>query len=125
MTSEIQQIETALQHYFDGLYEGDTEKLARVFNRHASLFIEEEGALTALPVPQWFERVTSRPKPSSQNLTRADRVLMVDLLGPVNAVVKVQCQIPPKAYTDYLLLIKADGRWQIVAKAYCQTPTLV
>ena len=50
---------------------------------------------------------------------------MLDLVGPATAVVEVQCQIPPKAYTDHLSLIKVEGRWQIVAKAYCETPTLV
>ncbi len=31
---------------------------------------------------------------------------------------KVQCQLPPRYFTDYLSLVKADGRWQIIAKSF-------
>src|SRR5690606_28075187 len=111
----------AIQIYFDGLYEGDTDKLGQVFCDQASLFIENDGALTVLPVPQWFERVANRPSPASNKAPRDDRILMVDRVGPVNAIAKVSCMLPPATYIDYLSLIKFDDRWQIVAKAYCQT----
>lgn len=124
MSTQLQQIETAIQHYFDGLYEGDVERLAQVFHPQASLFMASEGGMVVLPVPQWFERVRGRPSPASQQLPRADRILMVDLLGPANAVVKVECLVAPKAYTDYLSLIEIDGRWMVVAKAYCQSGTV-
>lgn len=120
MNSEIKNIEVAIGYYFDGLYEGDTEKLARVFSPKASLFIESEGALTALPVPEWFERVASRASPASRNAKRDDRILMIDRVGPVNAIAKISCMVDPVAYTDYLSLIKFEDRWQIVAKAYCR-----
>lgn len=120
MNSEIQNIEAAIGHYFDGLYEGDTEKLARVFNAKASLFIESEGALTALPVPEWLERVAAREPPALRNARRDDRILMIDRVGPVNAIAKVGCMMDPIAYIDYLSLIKFEDRWQIVAKAYCR-----
>ncbi len=45
---------------------------------------------------------------------------MIDQVGPVNAIVKVTCMLPPTVFTDYLSLIQFEGRWQIVAKAYCQ-----
>ncbi len=120
MTSELHDIEAAVGLYFDGLYEGDVAKLARVFNEKASLFIENDGALTALPVPQWLERVAGRPSPASTNAKRNDRILMIDVTGSVNALVKVTCMMDPVVYVDYLSLIKFDGRWQIVAKAYCK-----
>lgn len=120
MTSEISQLETAVQHYFDGLYEGDVEKLGRVFHAKASLFIANDGALVALPVPEWFARVAARASPQSQGAPRDDRILLIDRAGLVNAVVKISCMLPPKSYTDYLSFIKFDGRWQIVAKSYCE-----
>ncbi|MEN5084759.1 nuclear transport factor 2 family protein [Bosea sp. TWI1241] len=124
MDTELPAIEAAVQTYFDGLYEGDTEKLARVFHPRASLFIEEGGALLVTPVPDWLARVAGRPSPVSQDLARDDRILMIDRPGPVNALVKVQCQVAPKVYVDHLSLIKVEGRWQVVAKSYCQTALL-
>jgi len=120
MNSEIQQIEIAIQHYFDGLYEGDVEKLKKVFNTKASLFIESNGHLLSTPVPEWFNRIASRPSPASQNLQRKDEILFIDRVGPVNALAKIACIVPPKSYTDYLSLIKFEKRWQIVAKSYCE-----
>ncbi|WPB58905.1 nuclear transport factor 2 family protein [Xylophilus sp. GOD-11R] len=122
MSSDIQAIETAVQHYFDGLYEGDVEKLGRVFHHKASLFIAAEGALVALPVPDWFAKVAARPSPQSLGAPRADRILMIDRTGPVNAMVKIACLFAPKAYVDYLSFIHFEGRWQIVAKSYCESP---
>lgn len=124
MNTQLQQIETAIQHYFDGLYEGNVERLAQVFHPQASLFMASEGGMVVVPVPEWFERVRGRPSPAAQELQRSDRIVMVDLLGPANAMVKVECQVAPKAYTDYLSLILIDGRWMIVAKAYCQSGTV-
>jgi hypothetical protein len=34
------------------------------------------------------------------------------------AFAKVKCQLPPRYFTDYLNLLKVDGRWQIVQKIY-------
>jgi len=120
MANDIPAIEAVIQTYFDGLYEGDTGKLARVFSPKASLFIEDQGQLIALPIPQWFERVASRASPASTGARRNDRILLVDSVGPVNAIAKVTCMVDPVSYTDYLSLIKFEGRWQIVAKAYCK-----
>jgi hypothetical protein len=119
MSSEIHQLEAAVQHYFDGLYDGDVEKLGRVFHAKASLFIARDGALVALPVPDWFARVAARASPRSMDAPRDDRILLIDRAGPVNALVKVSCLLAPNAYTDYLSLIKLGGRWRIVAKSYC------
>ena len=38
MASDLHQIEQALQTYFDGMYEGDTDKLGSVFHDAAHLF---------------------------------------------------------------------------------------
>ena len=41
--------------------------------------------------------------------------------GPVTAFAKVECAIPPKHFTDFLTLVKFEGRWQIVAKVFHYT----
>lgn len=121
MTSALASLEAAVQLYFDGLYEGDVDKLARVFHPRASLFIAAEGELVVLPVPQWLERVANHLSPASTQAPRDDAILMIDRVGPVNALVKVRCMLPPTTYTDHLSFIECEGRWQIVAKSYCKT----
>ena len=54
----------------------------------------------------------------SKGSARADRIVSIDFSGPATAFAKVECQIPPRYFTDYLTLLKVDGRWQVIAKAY-------
>ena len=49
---------------------------------------------------------------------RDDAILLIDQSGPTTALVKLKCQIPPRYFTDYLNLLKAGGRWQIVQKVF-------
>ena len=41
-------VEAVIQHYFDGVYEGDVEKLAAVFHPTADLRSLENGKLRSL-----------------------------------------------------------------------------
>jgi hypothetical protein len=71
-----------------------------------------------LPREQWLERVRSRQSGKSQGLSRHDEILQIDQSGPATAFVKLKCQLPPRFFTDYLLLLKVDGRWQVAQKVF-------
>lgn len=111
-------IEQTVQDYFDGLYEGDAGKLAAVFHETASLTWAQDGGLAAMPLEKWLESVRSRPSAKSKGLERDDAILLLDQSGPASAFVKVKCQIPPLYFTDYLNLIKVDGRWVVAQKVF-------
>ena len=111
-------IEQTIQTYFDGLYEGDADKLASVFHPSSALTFEQGGQLTVLPLAQWLQSVRERPAPKAKGLARDDAILQIDQSGPTTAFVKVKCQIPPRYFHDYLNLIKSDGKWVIVQKIY-------
>ncbi len=111
-------IEQTVQTYLDGLYEGDADKLAGVFHETSALTYEQDGKLTVLPLAQWLKAVRERPAPKTKGLPRDDAILMVDQSGPTTAFVKVKCQIPPRFFTDYLSLLKVDGRWVVAQKVF-------
>ena len=111
-------IEQTLQTYFDGLYEGDADKLASIFHEAAALTFEQDGRVTVLPLAQWLKAVRERPAPRARGLARDDAVLLIDQSGPTTAFAKVRCQIPPRYFTDYLSLLKTDGRWLVVQKVF-------
>lgn len=117
-------VEQTIQLYFDGLYEGDADKLAQVFHPGSALTWEQDGVLQVLSRDAWLKVVRERPSPKSQKLVRDDGILMLDHSSPTTAFVKVKCQIPPRHFTDYLNLIRVDGRWQIVQKVYAVAMTL-
>lgn len=118
MTDERRAIEQAVQTYLDGLYEGDTEKLARVFHPTSALTADIGGELKIVPRDEWLEAVRNRPSPRSQNLPRHDEIVQIDQSGPTTAFVKVKCAIPPRFFTDYLSFIKIEGRWQVAQKVF-------
>ncbi len=111
-------IEQTLQTYFDGLYEGDADKLASIFHEAAALTFEQDGRVTVLPLAQWLKAVRERPAPRARDLARDDAVLLIDQSGPTTAFAKVRCQIPPRYFTDYLSLLKVDDRWLVVQKVF-------
>jgi hypothetical protein len=117
-SDDRQAIEQTVQTYLDGLYEGDADKLASVFHDTSALTYEQDGKLVVLPREQWLKAVRERPKPKDRGLPRDDVILMVDQSGPTTAFVKVKCQIPPRFFTDYLNLLKVDGRWVVAQKVF-------
>jgi len=116
--SDIAAIEAVLQTYFDGLYEGDTDKLASAFHPCSHLYWDKDGVVQDLPREEWFAMVRSRPGAKANGLARADRILMIDQSGPECAVAKVACQLPPRYFTDYLVFLKTAEGWKIVSKVY-------
>jgi hypothetical protein len=117
-TNERSAIERTIQTYFDGLYEGDADKLASVFHETSALTWEQDGKLTVLPRDAWLKAVRERPSAKSKNLARDDAILLLDQSGPTTAFVKVKCQIPPRYFNDYLSLLKIGGKWVIAQKVY-------
>ena len=109
MSADTAAIKLTVQTYLDGLYEGDANKIASVFHPTSALTHEEGGKLTPRPRDQWLEAVRNRPSPKALGLSRHDEILQV---------VKLKCAIPPRFFTDYLCLLKVDGRWQIVQKVF-------
>ena len=118
MQSDRQAIESAIHTYLDGLYEGDADKLASVFHETSALTSETDGKATIVPREAWLKAVRERPSPRSKELPRHDEILIVDQSSPTAAFVKLKCAIPPRFFTDYLSLLKIDGRWQVAQKVF-------
>jgi len=111
-------VETVIQHYFDGLYESDADKLAAIFHPSADLRWVSNGELQILTVPDWMELVKKRASPKSEGKPREDFVVTVDRSDDNTAFIKVRCQLPPRYFTDYLIAMKMTDGWQLVSKAY-------
>lgn len=111
-------IRQVVQLYLDGLYDGHVDHLRQAFHPTANLTFADGGAISITSRDAWCEAVANRPSPRAQNLSRHDEIVMIDQSSPVTAFVKLNCAIPPRFFTDYLNLLKIDGRWQIVQKIF-------
>jgi hypothetical protein len=118
MAGEIEAVEKVVWTYLDGLYEGDTGKLAQAFHEVSHLYSVSDGGVADVPREKWFEFVKGRASPQSKGLKRTDRIVSVDFSGPETAFVKLECSIHPRYFTDYLTLLKLNGGWKVVSKTY-------
>ncbi len=116
--ASIGEITVLLQDYFDGLYDGDVDKFARLFHENAHLYTTDGSAVTDLPRADYFELIKSRQSPRSQELKRYDRILSIHKAGPNTALATVNCAMPPKYFTDYLTLLRSANGWQIISKTF-------
>jgi len=118
MSVDTREIEAAVKIYLDGLYEGDADKIASVFHPTNALTWEENGVLTPLPRDAWLRALRSRESAEARGLPRDDVILLIDQASPTTAFVKLKCQIPPRYFTDYLCLLKVEGKWQVAQKVF-------
>ena len=115
---EVPALLACVATYLDGLYFADAERLGQVLHPRARYFSSAEGTLKEYDVPTYLEVVRQRVAPASSGAARFDRVLSVDLAGPHTALVKLECAVPPRHFTDYLSFVKESGRWWIVSKVF-------
>ena len=54
MSHDRSTVEAIVQHYFDGLYEGNADKIGAIFHPTADLRWLEKGELQVLTVPDWL-----------------------------------------------------------------------
>jgi hypothetical protein len=122
MDTSYSEIVQVLQDYFDGFYASDVAKLKGVFHPNCHLMSATAGPLADDDMDAVYARVAGRKPPASVHQKRLDRVLSIDRSGPEAALAKVEIAIGPRLFTDYLNLLRIDGRWQIVSKIYTYVP---
>ena len=66
----------------------------------------------------YIEMVASRTSPEAAGHPRSGSLVSLDTIGDDKAVVKVNVAVPPKRFTDFLLMVKAGDDWKIVSKVY-------
>ncbi|MET0970216.1 MAG: nuclear transport factor 2 family protein [Tardiphaga sp.] len=118
MSYDRSTVEAVIQHYFDGLYDGDADKLAAIFHPTADLRWVEKGELRVLTMPDWMALVRKRASARSEGKARDDFIVTLDRSDDKTAFIKVRCQLPPRYFTDYLVAMKLADGWQIVSKSY-------
>lgn len=116
--SDFADVAAVLGDYFAGLHHSDTALLKRAFHPEAHYFCATTGTLQHLDMARYFPIVDNRPSPASQGHPPVDRILAIEFAGPVTAFVKAECAIPPRFFTDFLTLVKLEGRWQIISKVF-------
>jgi hypothetical protein len=110
-------VRQTVQYYFDGGENRDSLALRKAFHSDARMLYAKDGKLVVVPIGEYITRVgSSKAQPGEVDSTRR-RVTSVDVVGDA-AIAKVELERPDALLTDYMSLLKVDGRWQIVNKIF-------
>lgn len=110
--SELSGIETTLNHYLIGGTENDAERVVSAFHPSAMMKFVQEGAFTEVNAAERFGGIKPGPRQDRQT-----QIVSVDITNEV-AVAKVRIDYPTFSFVDYMTLLKLDGEWKIVNKAF-------
>ena len=118
-TTKVKEI---IQLYFDGSYEGNAEKMDKVFHQAAHIYgLDKDGNLSDRPRDEFVARVGSRPA-DAPSYARYDEILSIEFTGENTAVAIVKLRVQNTLYTDVLSLMCINGNWGVIAKMLAGVP---
>ena len=109
---------SAIETYFDAIHDCDTDKLNAVFHPNSSLFDGDNGTVFVEPIDSFSRDVGGRVSPASTGQPREAEVLMIDMLSPLSATVKIRIRAHDIVFVDHLGFVKGAQGWQIVSKIW-------
>jgi hypothetical protein len=105
-----------VQDYLDGMVFADAEKLTRALHPKCFCIGNFDGGLEWDSREAFIKGVLANASPPAGG-TYYSEVLSVDVTGDI-AAVKVADDYLVMRFTDYLSLLKLDGRWVVVNKLF-------
>ena len=114
---KVLQIEKTIKDYFEGIYEGDVQKLGATFSAKAYLWGDIKGAPYAKSLAEYLEGVKNRRSPKEGGEAFGMQILGIEVLGHV-AVARLHVPMLGYNYYDYLSLCLIDQEWKIVNKLF-------
>ena len=111
--SDHEAIVGLLNDYFDGLFEGDVEKLRSIF--HADAWLKGNNYRKTLN--EWLEAVANRPIPGDEGMEYNFNIQSLEIIGD-QAMAKVDAPLLAAHFIDFLGLLKENGQWKIVNKMF-------
>ncbi len=113
--SEEAAVRAAIEHYFQGQATGQGEHFRKVFHPDSKLFFIRDGKVTQWTAEEYISRAGGKPAPDEARRKR--RIDSVDIAGDA-AFVKLTLDYPTVVFTDYMSMLKIDGKWMIVNKTF-------
>lgn len=116
-TENRKEIEELIASYFEGIFNGDVEKLEKCFHDYTYLYGDIKGEDYLKSKSAYIEGVKNRQSPKSLGEEFRMAIIGIDILGKV-AMAKLHVPFSGYNYYDYLSLVKIGGEWKIVNKIF-------
>jgi hypothetical protein len=104
-----------VKDYYEGMLFGRKETLHAVFEADARFQGVRDGEQVRRNLDE-FAAMVAAPQPAASP-EYALSIELVDISGSVG-IVKVRDRFRERCYVDYLSLVRVDGAWRIVNKAF-------
>ncbi|MDE1159967.1 MAG: nuclear transport factor 2 family protein [Neorhizobium sp.] len=114
--SEDQAVEAVVHLYVEGMAFAHEGALRKAFHPRASIIGNYEGAVEWLSLDEFVAAVISEGA-APAGTQPVIQIETLDVTGDT-ACVKVVDHFAGMRFSDYLSLLKIDGRWMIVGKLY-------
>ncbi len=115
---QIQTIASAVNGYFDLMYDADDNRFLDVFHGSCVVHGMRDGRLTAWSASEFREVMRTRPSPAAMKSPRRQQILSVEHPAPELAVAKVRVRIGQTCFVDHLIFHRIDGKWLITSKTF-------
>jgi hypothetical protein len=117
--SDEDDVRAVAQKYFQAHATGDAAPLREAFHPDWRMMSVRDGALATRTLEQYTSGFTG--KAPADEAQRKRSIEQVDITGNA-AMVKIRLDYPAATLTDYMLLLKIDGKWQVVSKIFHSAP---
>jgi len=115
---QIHTIASAINGYFDLMYDADDNKFPEVFHDACVIHGLREGQLAAWSAAEFRDVMRNRPSPAAMNSPREQEIISVEQMVPDLAIAKVRVRIGQTGFVDHLIFHRIDGKWLVTSKAF-------
>ncbi|UGB45459.1 nuclear transport factor 2 family protein [Frateuria edaphi] len=106
-----------VEQYLRAIYEGDVAQLRAVFHPDARVQDTVTGVFRSRSAGEYIQGVASRQSPAAAGEPFTMSPLSIEVLADM-AVVTAELRFLGNDYINVLSLLRIDGRWLIVHKAF-------
>jgi hypothetical protein len=115
---QIQTIASAVNGYFDLMYDADDNQFLEVFHSACLVHGMRDGKLTAWSASEFRDVMRSRPSPAAMKSPREQEILSIEHAASDLAAAKVRVRIGQTCFLDHLIFHRIDGKWLVTSKAF-------
>jgi hypothetical protein len=120
-TDDHYAIKEIVNLYFKGTYEGNADLIKKAFHPGAHITGILQGQYYDWTLTDFIERVTQTPTPALKKEPYNKEIINIDFQNEA-AMVKARVAVGDYIFTDYITLLKIDGRWIIRNKSFTNSP---
>ena len=116
--SDAEAIRAVLRDYYEGARDGDLERVRGAFHPGALMSGYLQGQLLVGTPQPFFDVVRDAPAPARSGEPYRFEIVRLEVAGPIASVTIDEGPYLGMQFTEYMHLIRNEGRWQIVSNTF-------